>query len=58
MGISSACVLVPHVLARCGRRPEEGVSSLGLELQMVMSHRVKCWELNPCPLEEQPVLLP
>lgn len=48
MGISSACVLVPHMLAQCGRRPEEGVGSLGLELRTVMSHRVSVGKSNQC----------
>ena len=47
---------VYHMHAWCLRRPAEDIGSLGLELQMLVS-AIRCWELNPGPLEEQQVLL-
>jgi hypothetical protein len=37
--------------------PEKDTGSLELELHMIVSLSCGCWELNLCPLEEQPELL-
>jgi hypothetical protein len=43
------------VCAWCLLRSEGGIGSIGLELQMVVSHCV-CWELNPSLLQEHVLL--
>ena len=40
MGISLACVFVHHIHAWCPQRPEEGMKSLALELQMFVDYHV------------------
>lgn len=47
-----ACLYV----TKCLHRPEEEVRSLGTEVY-IPTTQCKCWELNLCPLKEQPVLL-
>ena len=41
----------------CGGLLKKTSDSLQLELQTSVSYHVDDWELNPGPLEEQPVLL-
>ena len=41
----------------CPRRLEEGVRSSGTRGTDICVLTCWCWERNPCPLEEQPVLL-
>ena len=51
------CMYVHHMCARACRDQKRALGILELELQVVVSCLVGCWESNPGPLEEQPVLL-
>jgi hypothetical protein len=44
-------------LKRCCRGQRRAPDTTKLELQTVVSIHDGCWELNLCPLEEQPMLL-
>lgn len=39
------------------RRPEEGVESPKLELELLVCHQCACWELKSGPLKDEQVLL-
>jgi hypothetical protein len=56
MFVLPACMSVHHMCAWCLRKPED---SDPLEKVFTVSGEPswRCWELNPGPLEEQPVLL-
>ena len=56
--ILPACMSVHRVLPGALRRPEEGVGSPGTGITDGCEPPCGCWESNPGPLEEQPVLLP
>jgi hypothetical protein len=45
-----------HMRAWCWQRPQEGVGSSGTEVTDGCESPCGCWELNPGPLEKQPVL--
>lgn len=55
----SACIMCTiYVHDWCPRRSQEGVGSHGTAVSTAACHYVsRCWESNPSPLEEQPVLL-
>jgi hypothetical protein len=40
----------------CPQKPEEGMRSIGLELQIVVSRHVGGWNQKSDPLKEQAVL--
>lgn len=52
-----ACMSLQHmctVLTECQKR---ALDLLEMELPAAMSHHMGCWELNPGPMEDQPMLL-
>jgi len=52
------CVCVHKcVCAWCSSKSEEGIGSLGNGGTDAYEASCRCWESNPDPLEEQPVLL-
>ena len=56
MGVLPACILQMHVVEN-ELFQKRALDSPALGLQRICAPH-KCWELNPGPLEEQPVLLP
>jgi hypothetical protein len=57
MGTLSTCMYVHHICARSTERPEEGSGSYGTVVTDGSELPCICWELNPCSLEDWPVLL-
>lgn len=52
-----SCVSVYHLHAWCSKRPEEGIVFPGTEITDSCEQPCGCWQSNPDPPEEQPVLL-
>lgn len=57
MDVLSACMSVPHMLVWYPHRPEESI--VFLTAGVIDGSRLPCgcWELNPSPLKDQPMLL-
>lgn len=56
-GVLPTCMFVNCLCARCLWRPEEDVDSPGTGVADSCEPLCWCWELNPDPLLEDPVLL-
>lgn len=50
-GVLQTSMSLYHLCALCLRRPEEGIGSPELELQM-LGAALWCWKLNPDPLQK------
>jgi hypothetical protein len=57
LGILPTYISINHVHAWCLQWPEQGVRSPGAGITDHCEPPCRCWELNPGPLQEQPVLL-
>lgn len=49
--LKSLCVCVDHTHTDAVRGQKKASEALELELQVVVSHHVQCWELDPGPLQ-------
>lgn len=59
MGVLPACVFVFLMYAWCMRNPEKSIGASGTVVTDHVSGLVGTWwELNPSPLQKQPVLTP
>lgn len=56
LGVLPACLLCTTRMQH-PRRLGEGVRSSGIGVTVSCEPLGRCWELNQCPLQEQPVLL-
>ena len=57
MGVFSVQMSRHHMQAWSTERPEESVRFPGMGVTDSCELPCRCWELNPGPLEEQPMLL-
>ena len=57
-GVLLECMSGHRVHTRCPQRPGMGSRSSGTGVLDVGELPCGCWELNPGPLQEQPVLVP
>ena len=57
MGIQPVGMLAHQMCAWCPQRLKKGIGSSETEVTVGYEPLCRFWEMNPVPLEEQPVLL-